>query len=101
MKIKLTDLLNEGNKDTYFQTFSAASDFARDSAEKRGYVIDEDDWQTQVAFGGKYTRARPSIGKSHSFIIGLSKNGKPQRKSLSFQVFGMPSGNYELTHYIA
>jgi len=86
--------------DTYFKSFTQAVEYARKVTEKRGFTIDEDDWQTQIAFGGKYTRSRPSKGKTNSFTVGLLKNGKPQRKSLQISVFGMPSGSYELTQYI-
>ena len=58
---------------------------ARKVAEKKGFEIDEENWTTEVAFGGKYKRARPSVGKSNSFSVALIKNGKPQRKHLHFQ----------------
>jgi hypothetical protein len=96
---KINTKIDEAN-DTYFKSFTDAVEFARKATEKRGFTIDEDDWQTQIAFGGKYTRSRPSKGKTNSFTVGLLKNGKPQRKSLQISVFGMPSGSYELTHYI-
>lgn len=96
---KINTKIDEAN-DTYFKSFTDAVEFARKATEKRGFTIDEDDWQTQIAFGGKYTRSRPSKGKTNSFTVGLLKNGKPQRKSLQISVFGMPSGSYELTQYI-
>jgi hypothetical protein len=96
---KINTKIDEAN-DTYFKSFTQAVEYARKVTEKRGFTIDEDDWQTQIAFGGKYTRSRPSKGKTNSFTVGLLKNGKPQRKSLQISVFGMPSGNYELTQYI-
>ena len=96
---KINTKIDEAN-DTYFKSFTDAVEFARKATEKRGFTIDEDDWQSQIAFGGKYTRSRPSKGKTHSFTIGLLKNGKPQRKSLQISVYGMDSGSYELTHYI-
>jgi hypothetical protein len=96
---KINTKIDEAN-DTYFKSFTQAVEFARKATEKRGFTIDEDDWQTQIAFGGKYSRSRPSKGKTNSFTVGLLKNGKPQRKSLQISVFGMPSGSYELTHYI-
>ena len=96
---KINTKIEEAN-DTYFKSFTDAVEFARKATEKRGFTIDEDDWQTQIAFGGKYSRSRPSKGKTNSFTVGLLKNGKPQRKSLQISVFGMPSGSYELTHYI-
>ena len=96
---KINVKLDEAN-DTYFKSFTQAVEYARNATEKRGFTLDEDDWQTQIAFGGKYTRSRPSKGKTNSFTVGLLKNGKPQRKSLQISVFGMDSGSYELTHYI-
>tara|TARA_B110000240_G_scaffold150586_1_gene166839 strand:- start:27 stop:353 length:327 start_codon:yes stop_codon:yes gene_type:complete len=96
---KINSKIDEAN-DTYFKSFTQAVEYARKVTEKRGFTIDEDDWQTQIAFGGKYTRSRPSKGKTNSFTVGLLKNGKPQRKSLQISVFGMDSGSYELTHYI-
>ena len=86
--------------ETYFNTFTDAVDFVRKTTEKRGFEIDEDDWQNKIAIGGSYTRARPSVGKTHTFNIGLFKNGKPQRKTLTISVYGMPSGKYELVQYI-
>tara|TARA_B100000497_G_scaffold47367_1_gene54760 strand:- start:217 stop:543 length:327 start_codon:yes stop_codon:yes gene_type:complete len=96
---KINTKIDEAN-DTYFKSFTQAVEFARKATEKRGFTIDEDDWQSQIAFGGKYSRSRPSKGKTNSFTVGLLKKGKPQRKSLQISVFGMPSGSYELTHYI-
>ena len=96
---KINSKIDEAN-DTYFKSFTQAVEYARKATEKRGFTIDEDDWQTQIAFGGKYTRSRPSKGKTNSFTVGLLKNDKPQRKSLQISVFGMDSGSYELTHYI-
>ena len=90
--------LNEA--DDYYKTASAAADAAREMAEKKGYEIDEDDWQTQIGMGGKHNRLRPGVGKTHSFTVGLTKNGKPQRKALNISLYGMDSGSYELTYYI-
>jgi len=95
----LGESVNE-SKGTYFRTASEAADYARSMAEKKGYEIDEDDWHSQIALGGKYNRLRPGVGKTHSFIVQLLKNGKPQRKALSISLYGMGSGNYELTTYI-
>ena len=98
--IDLSQQLKEGNNDTYFKTAGEAVGFAKTKAEKKGFEIDEDDWNTQITHGGRYSRLRPSVGKTHSFTVGLHKNGKPQRKGLSISLFGMDSGNYELTYYI-
>jgi hypothetical protein len=95
----VVESVNEAN-DTYFKTAGEAVDFAKTKAEKKGYEIDEDDWNNQITHGGRYSRLRPSVGKTHTFQIGLLKKGKPQRKGLSISLFGMDSGNYELTYYI-
>jgi hypothetical protein len=99
LKESVNESINEAS-DTYFKSFTTAADSARAMAEKRGFTIDEDDWQTQVALGGKNTRSRPSVGKTTKFTVGLSKNNKPQRKALTFSVYGMESGTFELTAYI-
>lgn len=100
--IKLKDILNEKKTDyeVYHRSFGDSSTAARKMAERRGYTIDEDDWQDEVAMGGKNLRSRPAIGKTTRFTVGLLKNGKIQRKALSFQVYGMENGKYELTAYI-
>jgi len=91
--------VNEAN-DTYFKAAYEAAEYAREMAEKKGYEIDEEDWQTQIGMGGKHNRLRPGVGKTHSFTVGLTKNGKPQRKALNISLYGMDSGSYELTYYI-
>ena len=97
---KLIDLLGEvTDKETYHKSFSKAAEAAENFAGKRGYEINQDDWQSEVAMGGKNVRSRPSVGKTTRFTVGLLKNGKPQRKALHFQVYGMKNG-YELTTYI-
>ena len=98
-QVKVGESVNEAS-DTYFKTAGEAVDFAKTKAEKKGYEIDEDDWNNQITHGGRYSRLRPSVGKTHTFQIGLLKKGKPQRKGLSISLFGMDSGNYELTYYI-
>jgi len=97
--IKLKSLLKEAEYKVYHKSFTDAADEARKLAEKRGYQIDEDDWHSQVALGGKNLRSRPSEGKTTEFIVGLVKDGKPQRKALHFQVYGMKNG-YELNAYV-
>ena len=68
----------------------------------KGYKVNEEDWQTEVALGGKNLRSRPSTGKTTKFSVGLSRNGKPEKnKQLHFQVYGLESGNYELNAYVS
>lgn len=85
----------------YFKTASAAVDYARTKAEKKGFEIDDQDWNSEITMGGRYSRTRPGIGKTHSFAVGLLKGGKPQKKNLVITLYGMPSGKFELTHYIS
>lgn len=96
---ELGESVHEAN-DTYFKAAYEAAQYAREMAEKKGYEIDEDDWRTQIGMGGKHNRLRPGVGKTHSFTVGLTKNGKPQRKALNISLYGMDSGSYELTYYI-
>lgn len=85
--------------EVYHNSFTSAADTARELAEKYGYEVDENSWWSEVATG-KYGRSRPEIGKTHKFIVELTKDGKPQRKALHFQVYGMESGRYELNAYV-
>lgn len=103
--IRLKSLLNEASKNdvqVYHQSFSSAVQAARKYAENKGYTIDEDDWAREITFG----RGRPKVGQTTRASIGLIKNGKPQRKALQIQVYGMPEqpgamgGSYELNMYI-
>lgn len=112
MKNEIRDIIREevrkvisekGKYPLYHDSFTSAAETALDYAESQGYEVDEDDWQREVALGGGGStsgRARPSKGKTSRFTVGLIKNGKPQRKNLNFQVYGMDSGKYELNVYI-
>jgi hypothetical protein len=92
--------VQEANE-TYFKSATEAVMYARTQAEKRGFEIDPQDWNSEITMGGRYSRTRPGVGKTHSFSVGLLKGGKPQRKNLSISLYGMPSGKFELTHYIS
>ena len=92
--------LTESSYVVYHTSFTDAADEARWVAKKKGYEVDEDSWWDSVALGGGYKRGRPGTGKTHKFHVDLLKNGKPQRKRLHFQVYGMPSGKYELNAYV-
>lgn len=97
---KLTQKIEEAKDPIYFKAAYEASEYARKQAEKKGFQIDEEDWQSQIGMGGKYNRLRPSVGKTHTFNIGLLKGGKPQRKNLNISLYGMDNGGYELNYYI-
>jgi len=98
--LKLQDLLKEAPNNIYFDTFTDAAEFARNTAEKKGFEIDTNDWHSEVTMGGRYSRSRPSVGKTTRFTINLLKNEKPTKKYLHFQVYGMESGKFELNTYI-
>ena len=95
----IVESLNEADYKVYHKSFTASADEARKFAEKRGFEIDEDDWQSQIGLGGRNIKSRPSVGKTHNFTVGLLKDGKPQRKALQISVYGMKNG-YELNAYI-
>lgn len=99
-KVKgIIESVNEADYKVYHKSFTASADEARKFAEKRGFEIDEDDWQSQIGLGGRNIKSRPSVGKTHNFTVGLLKDGKPQRKALQISVYGMKNG-YELNAYI-
>ena len=92
-------LIKESN-DTYFETFSAAVQYARQNVENKGYEINEDDWWSQINIG----QGKPKEGQTTRATIGLLKNGKPIRRSLQIQVYNMGlsyKNNYELNYYIS
>jgi hypothetical protein len=99
----LEESISEAKSDytIYHQSFTAAADEARRLAVRLGFEIDEDSWFNNVATGGRYSRGRPSKGKTTRFTVDLTKNAKPQRKTLNFQVYGMESGSYELNAYVS
>ena len=98
--MKLTDILNEAKNDTYFNSATEAVTYAREAIEKRGYVIDEDSWHTQIAMGGRYGRLRPSVGKYHKFSVEMKhKNHKKKTSYLQIQLYGM-NNSYELNFYV-
>lgn len=77
------------------KTFSSAVQHARDVAEKRGFQVDDDDWDRKVALGPK----KPSSGKTNNYSINLMKNGKSVKQKLQMQVY-YDEGRYELNMYI-
>ena len=89
--IKLKDLFNEAKSDyaVYHKTYTSAINTAREYAEKKGYEIDDDDAFRQIGMGPR----KPSDGKTNRFSIQLTKDGKPQKKHLHIQVYGM--GTYK------
>lgn len=78
------------------KTFSSAIQHAVEVAAKKGYEVDPDDYDRKVAMGPK----KPSKGKTNSYSIKLTKNGKEQRKALQVQIANLDDKFYELNMYI-
>ena len=101
--IKKNESVDEARKDAaadlYFNTYSAAVQYAKAQAEKKGYEVDEDDWQDKVATGPR----KPSKDKTVRHTLKLTKNGKPVRQGLSIQVYnrGTDKNPYELNFYVS
>lgn len=81
----------------YHRLYSNAVGEAIALAQRQGFDVDDDELFQQVTTGPR----KPSKGKTNSFKLALTKNGKPVRKMLIFQIYGMDSGNYELTAYVS
>jgi hypothetical protein len=88
--------LNEANYEIKHKTFSSAIQHAVEVAAKKGYEVDPDDYDRKVAMGPK----KPSKGKTNSYSIKLTKNGKEQRKALQVQIANLDDKFYELNMYI-
>ena len=77
------------------KTFSSAVQHAVDVVKKRGFEVDNDEYDRKVAMGPR----KPGKGKTNRYIIALTKGGKPTRKNLHMQVY-YDEGRYELNMYI-
>jgi hypothetical protein len=86
--------VNEAD-DVYHKSYTHAIEAAEVYARKKGYTIEDDEMFTKVGMNSK----RPSVGKTTRVSLELLKNGKPQKKMLHIQVYGMKNG-YELNAYI-
>lgn len=93
--IRLRNILNEAKFEVYHNTYTSAIQAAKEWAEKSGYEIDDEDSFRKIGMGPK----KPSEGKTNKFSIELTKAGKPQKKMLHIQVYGMKT-KYELNCYI-
>jgi hypothetical protein len=94
-KVKGIDESVNENDGVYFKSYTAAIEAARAAALKKGFEVEDDEMFTKVGMNSK----RPSVGKTTRVSLELIKNGKPQRKMLHIQVYGMKNG-YELNSYI-
>lgn len=84
-----------GGYEVYHSTYSSAVQTAAKEAEKRGYSIDDDEWQRVVASGP----SKPSKDKTNRLSLSLMKDGKPSKKHLQMQVYNTGE-KYELNMYI-
>lgn len=98
-QLKMITEKHHNQRETYFDTFSAAVQYAREYTENRGYVIDEDDWFNRINTGP----GKPKEGQTFRTSLGLIKDDKPQKKMLHIQVYNMGlqyHKNYELNFYV-
>ena len=79
------------------KTYTSAVEEALVVAEKAKYEVDMDDYFNSIATGPR----KPGEGKTNTFKIALTKNGKEQRKKLQIQIYGKGKHGYELNCYIA
>ena len=94
--IKLQDILNERTEyPIYHKSYTHSIEAAKAYALKKGYEIEDDEMFNKVGINSK----RPSVGKTTRVSLQLTRNGKPQKKQLNIQVYGMKNG-YELNCYI-
>jgi hypothetical protein len=90
--------INESKKEDYkiyHNSYTSAINTALEYAEKRGFEYDKEETADKIGLGPK----KPSDGKTNKFSINLTKDGKPQKKNLQIQVYGMGE-KYELNCYI-
>ena len=85
--------------ENYHASYTDAIQTAVNTAKKRGYEVDSDDYQNKVSSGHR----KPSEGKTVSHNLKLTKDGKPTKKGLSIQVYnrGGDKSPFELNHYIS
>ena len=96
IKVVQKESVNEASDvEVYHKSYTHAIEAAKAYALKKGYEIEDDEMFTKVGMNSK----RPSVGKTTRVSLELMKGGKPQRKMLHIQVYGMKNG-YELNAYI-
>ena len=95
---QLGESVNEakaGEIQIYHKSYTLAIEDAKRYAYLKGYTIADDEMFNKVGMNSK----RPSVGKTTKVNLELLKNGKPQKKMLHIQVYGMKN-SYELNAYI-
>lgn len=81
-----------------FSTYSAAVDYARLQASKRGFTVSDNEWHNQITTGP----GKPSEGETVRHNLELMHDDQPTNKNLAIQVYnkGTDTGTYELNFYI-
>ena len=85
--------------EVYHPTMSKAFEVALNHAlQKHKFEVDAEEWFQKVNMGPK----KPSKGKTNSYSLGGYEypSGKPTRKRLHVQIYGMDSGKFELNMYV-
>lgn len=96
LESNVTEAKSATGYEIYHKDFSTAVQHAISQVEKKGYTVDEDEWDRKVALGPK----KPSKGKTNSYTIALLKGGKETKRNLQMQVY-YDEGRYELNMYIS
>lgn len=101
---KQMKILIENQTLDIFQTYTGAVQYAKEKAEKRGFEIDQNDWEREITFGpGKPGGDLPQLYDEPPSVrhnIGLLVNGKPIKKALHIVVTYLEGRGYELVDYI-
>ena len=79
----------------YHNQYSSAVDAALEYAKSKGYEVNDNDVWNEISIGP----TKPKEGVTNKASIGLTKDGKPQKKMLHVQIYGMKD-RYELNAYI-
>lgn len=81
----------------YHDAYYKAVDEALEHAKRHGFETDPEEVSDKVGLGPR----KPQPGDTNSFNLHLYKDGKLTKRGLAFQIYGLESGRYELTVYIA
>tara|TARA_B100000929_G_C15508797_1_gene419613 strand:+ start:4376 stop:4666 length:291 start_codon:yes stop_codon:yes gene_type:complete len=95
--VRLDEITGTLNKDD-FSTYSAAVDYARLQASKRGYTVSDDVWHNEITVGS----GAPAEGETVRHNLELMYDDQAVEKHLAIQVYnrGTDTGTYELNYYI-
>ena len=91
----LKETKKDGKYTIYHDSFTSACNEALRLVKERGLEVDENDWFNRVATGP----GKPKVGQTNRFSVDLTKDNKPVKEQLNFQVYALPN-KYELNCYI-